>query len=95
MENKNDNKPQVTNKGAVMNDIMSGAYSIMQDLDSRTRINPNIAVMNEHNLFKGFVFFKVCNAMDATFFGGKMIVNLPCKPDIDGFVRSLSGDDYG
>ena len=78
-----------------MNDTNSGAFSIMKDLDSRARIDTSIAQKNEDYLFKGFVFYKACKAMDAAFFGGQLIVNLPCKPDIVGYIYTSSGEDYG
>ena len=58
-------------------------------------INMNIAVNNNDYIFKGFVLYRSCNAMDATLFGGQLILDLPCKPDIAGYVHSSSNDNSG
>jgi len=66
-----DIKPQTG--GTMKDSTKSQAFTIMKNLDSKTTMNMNIASNNNKNndyLFKGFVFYKSCNAMDATFFGG-------------------------
>lgn len=71
------------------------AFNIMKNLDSKTGINTNFVGNNNDYLFKGFVFYRSCTGMDATFFGGQLTFNLPCKPDIAGYVHSSSGDNNG